>query len=183
MEIARNILKNDKKIKIIKLSRNFGQHAAINAGIDLLLICHDLSKVTQIQNSLIMGIETGKIPTKRIDRSFEKILKAKQILPSLAERKINLNQILKENKKKSMFLPVSAPFHSSLMKSAADKMREKIQNTSFQDPSIELVANVTAESVKTTKDIKNLLVDQINSKERWRESILNMIKNRVNEFI
>ena len=72
---------------------------AINAGVDLLLICHDLSKVTQIQNSLIMGIETGEIPTKRIDRSFEKILKAKQILPSLAERKINLNQILKENKK------------------------------------------------------------------------------------
>ena len=93
------------------------------------------------------------------------------------------HKLLKENKKKSMFLPVSAPFHSSLMKSAADKMREKIQNTSFQDPSTELVANVTAESVKTTKDIKNLLVDQIYSKVRWRESILYMIKNGVNEFI
>ena len=43
--------------------------------------------------------------------------------------------------------------------------------------------NVTAESVKTTKDIKNLLVDQIYSKVRWRESILYMIKNGVNEFI
>ena len=46
-----------------------------------------------------MAIETGKIPTKTIDRSFAKILKAKQILPSLAERKINLNQVLEENKK------------------------------------------------------------------------------------
>ena len=45
------------------------------------------------------------------------------------------------------------------------------------------MANVTAESVKTTKDIKNLLVDQIYSKVRWRESILYMIKNGVNEFI
>ena len=72
---------------------------AINAGIDLFLICHDLSKVTQIQNSLIMGIETGEIPTKTIDRSFEKILKAKQILSSPSEENINLNQILEENKK------------------------------------------------------------------------------------
>ena len=70
---------------------------AINAGIDLLLICHDLSKVTQIQNALIKGVETGEIPTKTIDRSFEKILKAKQILPSPSEKKINLNQILEEN--------------------------------------------------------------------------------------
>ena len=46
---------------------------------------------------------------------------------------------------------------SYILRKIADKMREKIQNTSFQDPSIELVANVTAESVKTTKDIKNLL--------------------------
>ena len=72
---------------------------AINAGIDLLLICHDLSKVTQIQNALIMGIETGKISTKTIDRSFDKILKAKKFLPSLADGKINLNQILEKNKK------------------------------------------------------------------------------------
>ena len=95
----------------------------------------------------------------------------------------SVHKLFKENKKKSMFLPVSAPFHSSLMKVAAEKMKEKIQNTYFKDPSIELVANVTAESVKTTKDIKNLLVNQIYSKVRWRESILYMIKNGVNEFI
>ena len=102
-------VKSNSNINILRELKKMGSGAdvvsigellkAINAGIDLFLICHDLSKVTQIQNALIMGIETGEIPTKTIDRSFEKILKAKQILPSLAERKINLNEILEENKK------------------------------------------------------------------------------------
>ena len=72
---------------------------AINAGIDLLLICHDISKVTQIQDALVMGIETGKIPITTIDRSFEKIFKVKQNLPDLEQEEINLNQVLKEIKK------------------------------------------------------------------------------------
>ena len=94
-----------------------------------------------------------------------------------------MHKLMKENKKKSMFLPVSAPFHSSLMKTAAQNMKDKIQNTSFQNPSIDLVTNVTAQSTKNPEEIKKLLVDQIYSKVRWRESILYMIENGVNEFI
>ncbi len=94
-----------------------------------------------------------------------------------------INKILKSNKKKSIFLPVSAPFHSSLMKSAAEKMRDKIFQANFKNPSTEIVSNVTAEAEQDSKNIKKLLVEQIYSKVRWRESILYMIKNGVNEFI
>ena len=94
-----------------------------------------------------------------------------------------INKILKADKKKSIFLPVSAPFHSSLMKSAAEKMRDKIFNTNFKNLSIDIVSNVTAEAEKNSENIKKLLVEQIYSKVRWRESILYMIKNGVNEFI
>jgi len=94
-----------------------------------------------------------------------------------------ISKILKLDKKKSIFLPVSAPFHSTLMKPAAAKMKEKILNTNFKDPSIEIVSNVTAKGERHGENIKKLLVEQIYSKVRWRESILHMIENGVNEFI
>ena len=72
---------------------------AVNAGVDLFLICHDLSKVTRIQNALIAGIESGKIPAEAVERSFVKILKAKQNLTGQAHEEIDLNQVLEENKK------------------------------------------------------------------------------------
>ena len=94
-----------------------------------------------------------------------------------------INKILRLSKKKSIFLPVSAPFHSSLMKSAAEKMREKILNTNFKKPSKELISNVTAEPVVDIDKIKDLLIQQIYSKVRWRESLLFMVKSGIKEFI
>ena len=62
-------------------------------------------------------------------------------------------------------------------------MRDKIFKTNFKNLSTDIVSNVTAESEKNGENIKKLLVEQIYSKVRWRESILYMIKNGVNEFI
>jgi len=94
-----------------------------------------------------------------------------------------LKNILKESKKKSILLPVSAPFHCSLMNSAAIKMKEKIGNTKFKQPSYEIISNVTSLPVNSSEDIKNLLVQQIYSKVRWRESILFMSEKKINDFI
>ena len=94
-----------------------------------------------------------------------------------------ISNILKKNKKKSIFLPVSAPFHCSLMKSAAEKMKDKILKTNFKKPNKEIISNVTAKPVTDTEIIKKLLIDQISSKVRWRESLLYMVENGVNEFI
>jgi [acyl-carrier-protein] S-malonyltransferase len=79
-----------------------------------------------------------------------------------------LSKILKNNKKKSIFLPVSAPFHSSLMKPASEKMEDKINATNFKNPSIHLVSNVTASSIHDSEQIKNLLIKQIFSKVSLR---------------
>jgi [acyl-carrier-protein] S-malonyltransferase len=94
-----------------------------------------------------------------------------------------LKIILKENKKKSITLPVSAPFHCSLMNSAAIKMKEKIDKTDFKKPNFEIVSNVTALPTNKPDNIKNLLVQQIYSKVRWRESILFMGSKNINDFI
>ena len=94
-----------------------------------------------------------------------------------------LKKILKENKKKCISLPVSAPFHCSLMNSAAIKMRDKIDNTNFIKPEYELVSNVTSLPTNNPDEIKKLLVKQICSKVRWRESMLFMKEKRINNFI
>ena len=94
-----------------------------------------------------------------------------------------LKDILKEKKKKSIILPVSAPFHCSLMNPASIKMRYEIDKTNFKKPDYEIVSNVTSLPTDNPKNIKDLLVQQIYSKVRWRESILFMSSKKVNNFI
>ncbi len=89
------------------------------------------------------------------------------------------------NKKNIKFikLSVSAPFHSPLMKSATEKMREKINQTDFSDPVIDIISNVTSKPHRKSEEIKRLLIDQIENPVRWRESVINMISLGVNRFI
>ncbi len=90
---------------------------------------------------------------------------------------------LKNNKIKNIKLPVSAPFHCELMKSAAEKMREEINKVEFKQPEINIISNVTAQKTKDPKDIKRLLIEQIEKPVRWREIVINMIDSKVEKFI
>ena len=94
-----------------------------------------------------------------------------------------LQQNLKSNKKKSILLPVSAPFHCSLMNTAANKMKEKIDSIDFKKPDVEIISNVTSAPNNNPEKIKKLLFEQIYSKVRWRESIIHMADNKVKEFV
>ncbi len=94
-----------------------------------------------------------------------------------------LTEILKENSIKNIKLPVSAPFHCSLMSKATEIMTEELNKISFSDGSNKLISNVTAEVISNSEDLKSLLIKQIESRVRWRESVLNMINNDVDHFI
>jgi len=94
-----------------------------------------------------------------------------------------LNENLKKKKKKGILLPVSAPFHCSLMKKAAENMKDKIENTNFLKPKPSIISNVTAKEETDVDKIKPLLIDQITSRVRWRESIDFMIKQGVASFL
>ncbi|MDB9760362.1 ACP S-malonyltransferase [Pelagibacteraceae bacterium] len=94
-----------------------------------------------------------------------------------------LKNTLKGEKVKSILLPVSAPFHCSLMNSAAIKMKEKINITNFKKPEYEIISNVTSLPVVNPDEIKDLLVKQIYSKVRWRESMLLLADKKINDFI
>ena len=90
---------------------------------------------------------------------------------------------LKEQKIKTIPLKVSAPFHCSLMKKAAEEMREKINNTLFKKSSFEIINNVQAKVETDPNKVKQLLINQIFSTVRWRESIIFMEKSGVKNFV
>ena len=96
---------------------------------------------------------------------------------------VNFSNNLKKEKKRSIFLPVSAPFHCTLMRPAAESMKLHLEKTNFNSPNIQLISNVTALPVEKDNNIKDLLYKQIFSQVRWRESVNFMINNDINDFI
>ncbi len=94
-----------------------------------------------------------------------------------------LTLIFKENTIKNIRLPVSAPFHCSLMNKATIIMKEEIKKLKFTEVENKLISNVTATEISNTDELKNLLVEQIENRVRWRESVINMINNNVSHFI
>ena len=94
-----------------------------------------------------------------------------------------LSEFLKDNEIKNIKLPVSAPFHCNLMSKATKVMTEELQKISFKQSKNILISNVTANEISNIDDLKSLLINQIEKKVRWRESILHMINKGVNQFI
>ena len=90
---------------------------------------------------------------------------------------------LKSRNIKNIKLPVSAPFHCKLMNKATIIMNEEISKLNFEEPNNTLIANVTGKEISDSEELKSLLVKQIESRVRWRESVLLMINRGVNQFI
>ena len=97
------------------------------------------------------------------------------------ERAIELAKI--RGAKRAMNLPVSAPFHCSLMQPAADVMAGALGDTQMNDPIIPLIANVTAQEVTTANEARELLIKQVCGRVRWREGALYMKSQGVSELV
>ena len=85
--------------------------------------------------------------------------------------------------KMAKLLPVSGPFHSSLMAPAADKLAERLASTELTPPKVPVVANVTASAVSSPAEIKDLLEKQVAGRVRWRESGEYMQSQGVSRFV
>ena len=108
--ILKSLLRNKMGFKGLVMSDDLEMQAvtqnaeeipalAINAGVDLFLICHDIPKVNQLQETLIEGIERGKIPHKTMDDSYQRIIKTKQKLEGFVDDEVILEPVLEENLK------------------------------------------------------------------------------------
>jgi len=135
------------------------------------------SEIQEI-NNFILDVKSKGVCEVANDNAHGQIIVSGNI-ESIEE----LKGILKQNKKKCISLPVSAPFHCSLMNPAAVKMKEKINEVNFRKPDFEIISNVTALPVSKPENIKQFLTQQIYSRVRWRESIIYMGENKINDYI
>lgn len=85
--------------------------------------------------------------------------------------------------KRAMLLPVSAPFHCSLLKPAGEKLKAELENVKLNDIKIPVVTNVTAEVVTDKAMVKDLLVRQVSNPVRWEASVLAMLDSGVDTFV
>ena len=104
----------------------------------------------------------------------------------LSGKSVDLNKLIETLKSKSIKnikLPVSAPFHCKLMNKATSIMKEEIDNVNFIRGNNILISNVTADEISNENELKMLLINQIENRVRWRESVINMINKGVIQFI
>tara|TARA_B100000035_G_scaffold81144_1_gene68041 strand:+ start:997 stop:1923 length:927 start_codon:yes stop_codon:yes gene_type:complete len=138
----------------------------------------------------VLGIETEKIKTM-IDNNFENIKcylandnsNGQIILSGKNEELEKFSLLLKEKNIKNIKLPVSAPFHCELMRNATIKMEKIINDQNIQNPKYNVISNVSATEYKNIDEIKKLLIEQIESPVRWRESINYMISKGTSTFV
>ncbi len=138
----------------------------------------------------VLGVETEEIK-KLINDNFKNIecflandnSNGQLILSGKIDELDKFSSLLKEKKIKNIKLPVSAPFHCELMREATIKMEKIINDQKLKDPKFKVVSNVTAKTYNNTDEIKQLLIKQIESPVRWRESIEYMISQGTNTFV
>ena len=168
---ASNVLSFSDSLKILKI-RGKAMQSAVPKGEGgmLAVLGSDINDIEKIINNFNCEIAN--------DNSNGQIVVSGKI-----NDLDNLILELKNKGIKNIKLPVSAPFHSKLMKKATDVMRNEIEKLNFKNSSIELISNVTAKEISQTTEIKNLLIQQIESRVRWRESVNYMISKGIKQFI
>ncbi len=85
--------------------------------------------------------------------------------------------------RRSIMLPVSAPFHCPLMQPAADAMAEALKGTEIRAPAPPVIANVTARETDDPEQIRKLLVEQVTAMVRWRETVLYLKERNVDKLV
>jgi len=202
-----SVLKNEFNFDFSKVEyiagHSLGEYSALVAAGSLTLedgvtLVHERGKLMQAavpqgQGAMlaVMGLETNELNSlldkfdnkKGVCEIANDNSPGQIILSGNKETLVAFSDNLKVEKKRSIFLPVSAPFHCSLMKPAAKNMKVFLEKANFKNPNLKLISNVTALPVEKDGNVKDLLYKQIFSQVRWRETVEFMTKNGINDFI
>ena len=142
-----------------------GMVAALGSSVDLIekIISDNVSNfIVQIANDN----SDGQIVLSGQNHHLDKFIK-----------------VLKSHSIKNIKLPVSAPFHCKLMNKATNIMKDRIENIDFKNGTNTLISNVRAKEITDKDELKKLLIEQIENRVRWRESIIYMIEKKIDHFI
>ncbi len=175
--VCANAVAFEDAIKIVQLRGRYMQEAvpqgegAMAAIIGLEdKVVEDICEKIQTENSVVSPVNYNSPGQLVIAGSAGAVEKA-------------IDACKEAGAKKAMPLPVSAPFHTSLMQPAADKLAETIETTTFNSPQIQVVHNVTAATESDPAEIKKLMIRQIASPVRWVECVQALSKSGISSAI
>ncbi|MDC3036633.1 ACP S-malonyltransferase [Candidatus Pelagibacter sp.] len=135
------------------------------------------SSIDQVEKILNENKDTIKIEIANDNSDGQLVLSGKT--NDLAK----LSNLLNTIKIKNIKLPVSAPFHCSLMNKATKIMESELNKLKFTKGNNILISNITANEIFNANELKDLLTKQIENRVRWRESVINMVEKGINQFI
>ncbi len=172
---AAKYLSFSETIKLLKIRGEAMQNAVPKGEGGMLAVLG--SKVEIIEDLLNENINDFKVQIANDNSEGQIVLSGRN---SDIEKLI---KVLKSKNIKNIKLPVSAPFHCQLMNKATEIMRNEIEKLNFLESKNKLISNVTAKEILNKEELKMLLIDQIENRVRWRESVVHMINTGVNHFI
>jgi len=174
--VASKAISFEDAVAVVKKRGKFMQEA-VPEGVGSMAAVMGVDR-TEINDCLRMASGYGVVETANYNCP-------RQVVISGHTRAVEIAcSLLKERgAKKVKILPVSAPFHSSLLKSAGEKLSEELDKIRFNDMDIPVISNVNAQIIKDKYEIKKLLVEQVSSSVLWEDSVRNMIEQGVDTFI
>lgn len=166
--------------KLLKIRGQAMQKAVpVGEGSMAAVLGLDFDVVKEIAANATAKASDGLICEAANDNSVGQVV----VSGSVAAVQIAVELATEAGAKRAIILPVSAPFHCSLMSPAADVMAGALADMTLNAPSVPVVANVTAQAETVPDDIRRLLVEQITGMVRWRESVLWMGEHGVTEMV
>ena len=170
-----NYLDFNQTIKILRIRGNAMQNSVPKGEGGMLAVLG--SNIQEIEKTLLDNKNNFKAFIANDNTEGQLVISGK--INELEK----LSDILRNKNIKNIKLPVSAPFHCNLMTKATEIMRDELHKIKFQESNNILISNVTADEIKNGNELKSLLINQIEKRVRWRESVIKMINKGVNQFI
>lgn len=133
----------------------------------------------ELDDAIAVAEEAGEVCTVANDNAPGQVVVSGS--KDAVERAVDIAK--ERGSKRSILLPVSAPFHCPLMAPAADTMAEALADVDMSPPVVPLVANVTAAPVNAPDEIRKLLVEQVTERVRWRECVIKMKEEGVETLV
>ena len=168
-------LKFDDTLKLLKIRGQSMQDAVPNNAGGMMAILG--SSIEKIETILKNNIDTYRCYIAN-DNSSNQI-----VVSGFNEDLNKLAADLKQLQIKNIKLQVSAPFHCELMSKATLIMEREINNLKISKPKNLIISNVSSDATDDVDSLRNLLIKQIESRVRWRESINFILSNKINNFI
>ena len=173
--VCAEALKFEKTLKLLKIRGKAMQNSVPNGSGGMIAILG--AEIEKIENIIKNNSQKYNCYIAN-DNSLNQI-----VVSGYNDDLEKFSKDLKDLKIKNIKLKVSAPFHCKLMNNATKIMEKEIDSIDITKPKNTIISNVTAEVIKEVAELKKLMIQQIENRVRWRESINLMVSNNISQFI